>query len=153
MKYILSIIFFVLVIGTHAFSQTNTLEITIKNQPENYIVMGSVSGDDFHSLDTILLRRGNSANTKKAEYIFPENAEPGMYRLIFGKTTYAKVMDEPPQQLDFIYNNEDLIFETDFEKPIENLLVVLSEENRVWFEFLRRENQIQEKLEELEMEV
>jgi len=41
-----------------------------------------------------------------------------MYRLILGKTTYAKVMDEPPQQLDFIYNNEDLIFETDFEKLI-----------------------------------
>ena len=40
-------------------------------------------------------------------------------------------MNEAPQQLDFIFNNEDIIFETDFEKPAENLLVVLSEENRV----------------------
>ena len=134
-------------------AQPFTLEIELKNQPDNHIVIGSVNGDDFNPLDTILLRRGQDATAKKAQYTFPENAEPGVYRVVLGKTTYAKVMDEPPQQLDFIFNNEDIILETDFEAPQENLLVVLSEENRVWFEFLQREKIIQEKLEELELEV
>ncbi|MFW5831874.1 MAG: TlpA family protein disulfide reductase, partial [Prolixibacteraceae bacterium] len=146
-----------MILGFHFIQLLNaqpyTLEIQLKNQPGNHIVLGSISGDNFHSSDTIILRRGATANTKKAKYIFPENFEPGMYRLIFGKTTYAKVMDEAPQQLDFIFNNEDIILETDFEKPEENLLVVLSEENRVWFEFLQREMIIQEKLDELEMEI
>jgi peroxiredoxin len=142
-----------LFVGNKALSQSNTLEIQLKNQPNNYIIIGAVSGDDFQPLDTILLYRGRTATIKAGEYTFPENYAPGMYRVIFGKTTYAKVMNEPPQQLDFIFNNEDIILETDFEAPEENLLVVLSEENRAWFEFLQREKIIQDKLEELEMEV
>jgi len=156
LKYVPLIVLFALAVGRNALSQTNTLEIELKNQPENFVVLAKITGDDVEVLDTILLVReikNNIANSKKLTYTFPENMGKGMYRLILGKTTYAKVMDEPPQQLDFIYNNEDLIFETDFESPFEDLLVVLSEENRVWFEFLRRENQLQEKLDELELEI
>lgn len=134
-------------------AQSNSFEIELKNQPNNYIIIGAVSGDDFQPLDTILLYHGRTATIKAGEYAFPENSVPGMYRLIFGKTTYAKVMDEPSQQLDFIFNNEDIILETDFEAPEENLLVVLSEENRVWFEFLQREKLVQEKLDDLILEI
>jgi thiol-disulfide isomerase/thioredoxin len=134
-------------------AQSYSFEIQLKNQPNNYIIIGAISGDDFQPLDTILLHRGRTAAIKAGEYTFPENSAPGMYRLIFGKTTYAKVMDEPPQQLDFIFNNEDIILETDFEAPEENLLVVLSEENRVWFEFLQREKIVQKKLDDFILEI
>ncbi|HKJ77918.1 MAG TPA: TlpA disulfide reductase family protein [Prolixibacteraceae bacterium] len=140
-------------LSLQTFSQSLTLEILLKNQPGNFVVLGKVSGDNFYPVDTLFLRRGQEATTKKADYTFPINAGPGMYRLVLGKTTYAKVMDEAPQQFDFIFNNEDLIFETDFEMPVENLLVVLSEENRVWFEFLQKEKIIQDKLEESAMEM
>jgi len=151
------LIFLILVFaGFDVYSQPYTLEIQIKNQPHNNIVLGKITGDDFQPLDTILFHRGNSKvaeNSKKAEYTFPEKMEPGMYRLVFGKTTYAKVMGDSPQQLDFIFNYENLIFETDFKAPAENLLVVLSEENRVWFEFLKRHKEYQEKINLLELEI
>lgn len=153
MRIVSFIALIVLFAGNKVSSQSNTIEIQLKNQPDNYVVLGEVKGDAFEALDTILLRRGRTANIKAGEYIFPKNTNPGMYRLVFGKTTYAKVMDEAPQQLDFIFNNEDLIFETDFEKPADNLLVVLSEENRIWFEFLQREKIVQEKLDELIREI
>jgi thiol-disulfide isomerase/thioredoxin len=147
------LILFTIFFNLNTYSQTFSLEISIKNQPDNYIVFGSIRGDDYHPIDTILLHPDHTKNVKKAEYSIPENLETGMYRLILGKTTYARVMNEPPQQVDFIYNNENLIFETDFEEPEEKLLVVLSEENRIWNEFVNREKIFQDQLNEMELEI
>jgi hypothetical protein len=80
----------------------------------------------------------SSGSLKKVRWQFPGNAVPGMYRLVFGQTVYARVMNEAPQQLDFIFNNENIILETNFTAPQDSLLVVLSEENRVWFGFSQR---------------
>ncbi len=137
-------------------SQPYTLEIEIRDQPFNHLTFGKVSGDNFVPLDTILIHLASTQSMeklKKAQYTFPENFSPGIYRLVFGQTTYAKVMDEPPQQLDFIFNNENLIFKTDFDAPEDSLLVVLSEENRTWFNFLKDEKQLKKELTEVELEV
>ncbi len=93
-----------------------------KNQPDNPVVLGSIRGDKFTPVDTLELLKvaGSSVSEnnsgsqetihqvtsshqmKKVSWQFPENAAPGMYRLVFGQTTYARVMGESPQQLDFI---------------------------------------------------
>ncbi len=142
--------------ASKSFSQQFTLEIQIKNQPVNHVVIGKISGDDFKPADTILVypvKTASAAKIKKAGFKFPPNYSPGMYRLVFGQTTYAKVMNAAPQQLDFIFNNENLIFETDFEAPQDSLLVILSEENRVWNEFQHKEKVYRKELLELEQEI
>lgn len=153
-------IFIVLTVLTtvafRAYAQPFSLEIQIEQLPGNHIVLGAISGDDFTTLDTLLVHPVNksiSMNSKATQYTFPENLPEGMYRLVFGQTTYAKVMDEAPQQLDFIFNHENLIFETNFDAPEDSLLVVLSEENRVWFEFLHKEKQLVKELQEWEKEL
>lgn len=151
--YILSIYFILTSFAIELYAQPYSFEVDLNNQPDNHIVLGKIRGDNFQPLDTILLHRGKSANQKKAAYTFSENSNPGMYRLDLGKTTYAKVMNEPPQQLDFIFNNEEIILETDFEAPEEDLLVVLSEENRVWFEFLQKEKNFQNQFHDLAVEL
>ena len=128
-------------------AQSFSLEVTVKNQPANPIVLGRIKGDKFILVDSLL------AEKNRARFQIPRNSTPGMYRLVFGKTLYAQIMNEPPQQLDFIFNNEDIILETSFDAPADQLLVVLSEENRVWFEFLGKEKEFQQKMKELEMEV
>ena len=153
LKIISFFLFILFSCSLNSTAQSYSLEIEIKNQTDNHIFIGSVSGDDFHLTDTITLRRGQTADTKKAKYSFSENSVPGMYRLILGKTTYAKVMNEPPQQIDFIYNNENIILETDFKKPEEKLLVILSEENRVWFEFIRKEKEFQQQFKNFAIEL
>jgi len=146
-------------VAFHASSQPFTLEIQIKNQPDEPIYIGKIKGDKFIPIDTLKVFKvttGNSVltnQTKKTSFTFPENSAPGTYRLIFGQTTYAKIMNETPQQLDFIFNNENLIFETDFIAPEDSLLVILSEENRVWFEFVRKKKEYVKKLKELELEI
>ncbi len=139
-----------------SYSQPFTLEIQVNNQPYNYIVLGKISGDDFKPMDTLLVHPVNKSiavNSKAAQYTFPENFQAGMYGLVFGQTRYARIMNEAPQQLNFIFNNENLIFETDFTVPEDSLLVVLSEENRVWFEFYTEEKGIHKQLKEMEQEV
>lgn len=143
------ILFLMLFLGIHfiAFSQSFTLVAEIKNQPANPVIFGEQKGDKFTPID--------SAKTvnNTVKFSFPENAHPGVYRLIFGQTLYARMMNEPPQQLDVIFNNENIILETDFNAPENKLLVILSEENRVWLEFKRREILFREELNTVEKEV
>ncbi|MFW5821875.1 MAG: hypothetical protein ACOCU7_00680, partial [Tangfeifania sp.] len=137
-----------------AFSQPFTLQVSIKNQPGNPVVLGNISGDKFTPVDTLEIQQVTSGHQmKEVSWKFPANATPGMYRLVFGQTTYAKVMDEPPQQLNFIFSKEDVVFETDFKAPQDSLEVLRSEENRVWFNFLQKEQLLNEELELLEKEV
>lgn len=143
---LISIILFLLKI---AIAQPFELQITLKNQPESFILSGKIKGDKFIFSDTLFAENQNTTFS----YIFPANATTGMYRLILGQTTYAKVMNEPPQQLDFIFNNENITLETDFKTPEDSLKIIKSLENQVWFEFLKSENTIRENLELAEMEL
>ena len=128
-------------------AQTFSLEIKCKNLPQNTVILGEVKGDKFTPLDSL--------NTKSNSLKFnvKESLHPGIYRVIFGQTLYAKIMNETPQQLDFIFNNEDIILETDFNAPEDSLLIILSEENRVWFEFQKNEKKLQNEMDELKMEI
>jgi peroxiredoxin len=143
-----------LLLAQITYSQTSTLEIRIKNQPDYPVVIGTLRGEKFSPLDTLELRRMNKNSTRKGvSWQFPVNASIGMYRAIFGQTTYARVMDEPPQQLDFIFNHENIILETDFKAPLDSLKIVQSEENLLWFNFLKKEQKFSDQLELLEKEV
>ena len=130
-------------------AQAYHIELTITNQPENPIVFGWVQGDDFNVIDTVKINRLSG----KATFDFPANAHPGTYRLVFGKTTYARVMDEAPQQLDLIFNNENMVIQTDFKSPVDSLKIIESEENKVWYEFLKKDKSIKKDIQTLEQAV
>lgn len=133
----------------NSFAQTFTVEVQIKNQPDNAIVFGSVKGDDFNPIDSTTLQQ----SVGKVQFTFPENAFPGVYRIVFGKTPAAKILNEPPQQLDFIFDNENLAFDTDFKDPVENLKVIESKENAVWFEFLAKDKILRQNIDLLEKQI
>jgi len=65
-----------LLIGLNSFAQIFTVEIQIKNQPNNSIVFGSVKGDDFTAIDSTTLKQPIG----KVKFSFPENAHSGIYR-------------------------------------------------------------------------
>lgn len=146
--FFLNIIFLGAISG-NSFAQTFTVEVQIKNQPNNAIVFGSVKGDDFNPIDSTTLKQ----TVGKVRFNFPENAHPGVYRIIFGTTPAARILNEPPQQLDFIFDNENLAFDTDFKAPVENLKIIQSKENTVWFKFLAKYKVIRQNIEMLEKEI
>ncbi len=132
-----------------AYSQIFTVEITVKNQPENTVVFGWIKGDDFTSIDSTKFELSSG----KIRFAFPENAHSGIYRIVFGTTPAGKIMNEPPQLLDFIFDNENIVFETDFKAPAENLKVIKSKENTAWFAFLTKDKVLRQNMELLENEL
>lgn len=146
--YLLSFILFVIISG-NCFAQAFTVEVQIKNQPTHNIIFGSVKGDDFTPIDSTSIKQ----TFGKITFTFPENAHPGIYRIVFGLTAAARIMNEPPQQLDFIFDNENLAFDTDFKAPADNLKVIKSKENTVWFGFLAKDKVIRQNIEILGKEI
>lgn len=134
------------------FAQPYSVSVKIKNQPGNPVVIGSVRGDKFTPLDTIPVQ-DDTHSSKRLEYTFSDKFVTGVYRLVFGQTTYSRVMGEAPQQLDFIFNYENISFETDFKAPSDSISILNSDENRLWFDFLSKEKKIQTDMAELEREV
>lgn len=127
-------------------AQTFTVKVQIKNQPFGNILFGSVKGDDYTAIDSTSLKQ----STGTIVFKFPLNAHTGVYRIIFGTTAAAKILNEPPQMLDFIFDNEQLVFDTDFKAPVENLKVINSKENSVWYDFLAKDKIIRQNIEVVE---
>jgi hypothetical protein len=139
----------ILFAGINSFAQTFSVEVQLKNQPDNKIVFGSVKGDDFTAIDSTSLKQSFG----KIKFSFPENAHPGVYRINLGTTTAGKILNEPPQIFDFIFDNENLVFDTDFKAPVDNLKIIKSKENTAWFGFLAKDKVIRQNIETLTVEI
>ncbi len=137
---------FLLLFSPDLNAQTFGLELKIKNQSPGQVILGSLKGDDFTRIDSISVT-GPDATVK---FRFPENSHSGVYRIILGYTAYAKMMKEAPQQFDFIFDNENLVFETDFKEPVEKLKIITSKENIAWYTFRNNDKGLMEKLSEVE---
>ena len=136
-------------------AQPFRLQLTIKNQPFNELVIGTVRGDIFIPSDTAATNNTitSAGPVKTITWTFPANASPGMYRIVLGQTKYARVMDEPPQQLDFFFNKENIHLITDFNAPSDSVKIILSDENQVWFSFLQKDKEYRQNFLDLEREV
>lgn len=147
--------------------QSNTLELIVRNHSGDPVVLGKLRGDRFIPVDTTsvlspaasgaVVRGGKGSGKGEAASLFrfhlPASATPGVYRLILGYSTYARVTGGDPQYLDILYRGEDVMLATDFKAPVDSLDVILSEENQAWFLFLRQEKAYREPLILLEQEV
>ena len=140
MKKILFCIVLIFVPSSILSAQSFMLQIQIENNPSNKVFLGTIKGDKILLIDSSCVING------KAQFTFPDNTPPGVYRLVMGQTIYARVMNRPSQYLDFIFNKENILFETDFKAPEDSLNVLLSGENKIWFRFLKRYKEIDEKL-------
>ena len=62
-------------------------------------------------------------------------------------------MHAPPQKIDFIFNRDSCFFETDFNSPVDSMKVIYSKENKVWFDFLQKEEQYQKQIVDLRKQI
>lgn len=142
-------IFLLFCVSGFTNAQTFTVKVQIKNHPTGKIVFGYIQGDNFTPLDSSLLNQSSGI----LQFSFPENAHTGVYRLNFGQSSAAKVLNEAPQTLDFIFDYENIVIETDFNSPAESLKVIESKENSAWFDFLAKDKLIRENIEFIEKEI
>ena len=128
-------------------AQSYSLQIQIHNQPDIKVILGALKGDQINFIDSAYVVSG------KVQFKLSGKIPSGVYRLLLGQTIYAKVLNESTQKLDFIFNKENIVFETDFKVPDDSLKIIESEENKVWFGFLKGEKDYQEKLKYAKLEL
>ena len=144
--YLLFVAFFTLV-AVEVSAQSFKIEAKVKDLPGEEVIVGAIRGDKFIPTDTVIPDSG------RIVFEIPKDAHTGMYRMLLGQTVYASVMNEPPQKIDFIFNNDSCVFKTDFNHPLDSMDVVYSEENLVWFTFLKKETKMQEQLTNLRKQI
>ena len=127
--------------------QPYSLKLHVKSHAQYSIVLQAIIGDQLTVLDSIY------KINKDGTYHFWDGLPVGMYRLFIIRTSKGKTINEPTQQVDFIFNNEIIEFTTDINAPSDSLNVINSEENRVWFEFKKKDNEYQKLIKELDIEI
>lgn len=137
----------ILFITHFGFSQTYSIAVIVKEQPAQQIKLGLLKGDNVLPLDSSLAENG------LVRFELPKDALSGMYRLNFGQTKSARVLNEDPQMLDFIFNQENIVMETNFESPQKSARVIESQENKVWFNFNKKMSFVDSDIKLLEKEV
>jgi len=130
-------------------AQSFSVELLVQNQPPGKVFFGSVRGDEFVPIDTIVV----SESTARIKFMFPENAKAGIYRINLGNSRYEQVMNKPNHLFDFIFDNEMLVFETDFEAIEDKLNIKQSKENMAWYNFRAKDKVLVGQVSELESEV
>ncbi len=114
------------------FSQKYNLEFTIQNIPNPKVYLLSFYGDDNKLVDSL-----SGIGSGKFTTTFTDKNKPGLYRLFIDRET----------TIDFIFNKENVVFNTDYNESVDSMKIVQSEENKLYYEFLKKDRQYQRKLE------
>jgi thiol-disulfide isomerase/thioredoxin len=125
----LSIILLMLISIT-ASAQKYSIKTTVKGLPQKEIYLADFYGDKNTKIDSVM-----SDTTRSLLFMANADMPAGMYRVILDKNSY----------LDFIYNNEDIEMETEFNAVYDSLKIIKSVENKEYFAFLREGNDYRRK--------
>lgn len=103
------------------------VELNLKNAPKGYMYLHKIEGDNHIKTDSAIC-----ANNK---LIFNGNYESGMYYINQGMSAFS-----------FLINEEEIKFSSDFASIAHHLKVIESKENRIWFKYLEKRNEVYQKL-------
>ncbi|MCK4639122.1 MAG: DUF4369 domain-containing protein, partial [Bacteroidales bacterium] len=129
------IFLFFLSLSVLTFSQNYTIEGTIEDFSGNKIYLADFYGDQNNIIDST-----QTNESGEFEFIFSQNTPVGLYRLIFGNNNF----------IDLIFNKENIKFTTKNTLPNDNMKIINSIENILYYDYLFKRNLCQYKLDLLQ---
>ncbi len=126
------ILIFLLLNSVLANSQTYSLNATIKGDPLEKIYLTNYYGGQNTLLDS-----ANIDSSGVFKFKLKENYKKGLYKIILSKGIFINI----------ICNNENIEFTTYFSAPVDSMKIISSDENKIYYDFLQRDNNINTKLE------
>ncbi len=135
MKIILS--FISVLICLSSFAQSYNITANIKNLPEDKIILTRFRGDHLYTVDSL------HSTSSDIQFTIPQNFPPGLYRLILGENQRAESMRESSPRIDLIFNKENIHIQSDFNFLFDSLKIIESEENKIYYSFLREFEQLE----------
>ncbi len=143
MKTLKHIILFSLCIAwVTAISQTHTLNAKVEGLFQNTVYLANYLGDKNTVLDSVLLD-----NKGAFQFKLKDNYKQGLYKIILGKSQNPQSYNNDEIFINIIYNKENIEFVTYFEAPVDSMRIILSDENKIYFDFLQKEKKINTQLE------
>ena len=127
--------FVLMLLFASASGQEHTIEGIIENYNNNQIYIANFYGDQDRIIDSL-----QTDEQGYFKFSMPENAATGKYRVIMKNNKY----------FDLVYNDENIRILTKSDSPIEHMDVLNSEENQLFYDYIKRQSLTQYKLELLQ---
>jgi len=109
-------------------------KIQVKNLPaDSKPVLLRIYNGDLYILDSL-----PTVNQEEITFRIPETTPSGMLRGILGMPAYSSMMLQArPVSIDFIFNRENIELKTDYTDPQNSAEVLVSKENKLYFDFIK----------------
>ena len=125
------------------------VKVHVTNLPENSgPKLLKIFNGDIYVIDSL-----PHIDNETLTFTVPDGTDPGMLRIILGFTPYAKYTNGQPTTVDILFNRENVEFTTDFNSPDKSLVINQSDENKMYFDFLKQDMGFYSKLGILEQTV
>ncbi len=128
----LSFIIYIILSTSIIAQKEYTVIVSIDEHPNSKVLLAGFYGDKNSIIDT-----AETDIDGRLTFVFPDDRPAGMYRMFLTKNNFA----------DFIFDKEDIELSTEFSSPMESMEVISSWSNKVYYDFLRNDQQYNIKLE------
>jgi len=115
----------------------------------NKILSGQVYLYNFYGHKTNKIDSAQVDAKGNFSFNLSKNLPVGIYRIIMGKTLKAQFLGGGEQYVDFIFNYDDIKFETHFDFPYDSMKVLSSEENKYYYEYVNSSDDNKDKMDVL----
>jgi thiol-disulfide isomerase/thioredoxin len=132
MKIFLSVFIGLLLLPIITFGQDFQLKAFVKGSPDLTVYLLELKGDNSNLIDSTKSENGVFSFT------FGLKSHPGLYRAMLEPDKSSNFFDEDPKYFDFIFNQENIRMEMDFNDPLSTINVIESVENQIYYDFLSR---------------
>ncbi|HYW96569.1 MAG TPA: TlpA disulfide reductase family protein [Bacteroidales bacterium] len=120
-----------LLFATQASSQTWTFRAFVDRMPDERIFLASLKGDEQTVVDSAASLKGTF------QFTFDEKDQPGVYRVLLGSPQKRDYYGRDTRTFDIIFDREDIELRTDYNNPVKAMTVTKSDENRIYYSFIR----------------
>ncbi len=125
------LLFSLLFLFINLFSQQVRIEAFVAGHTTGKIYLSKIRGEEHRKIDSLFV------SGEIFRFVIKDTA-PGIYRITMGKSGRSNFFDEDPVFFDLIVNSENSIsIKTSFLSPLDSMQILVSEENQIFYEYLK----------------
>ena len=126
---------FLVLLLSFNFLVAQNITVKVENVDKRKAALSFLSGEKISFIDSLTINENN-------EFEFNlEKEHPGIYRITFNNKSW----------LDFIYDNEDVVIETDANNILDKIKVIQSGSNKIYYEYVKHNKEYKTKSELLQL--
>ena len=111
--------------------------------PDQRVYLAALKGEEHEVTDSAFSLGGEFS------FEFSRDGRPGIYRVYLGDINEPVMYDRPLRTFDFVFDHGDIKLRTDFIDPAGDMKVLLSDENRTYYNFIHARKEFGDKISNL----